>query len=239
MNFGHLWYIEHVPIYSLVYAGIRTLRRPGGVSGTCGKGPPRHGAILLFALGTAVASGVVRIWYPIARWVGLLGFIQVAFADLPRDLGFFLVGMLAYRRQWLQGLPNEIESVWMGVGLGASILWTVYVLGISRVVRLGDVTTGIVHPIWEALLCCGMCIGLPALFRRRLDWQGAWGRALARNQYAAYLFHVPVIVVCQYAATFADWPPLTRFVVVTAVGVPTTFLLSHAIRQIRPLRAVI
>ena len=125
MNFGHLWYIEHVPIYSLVYAGIRPLRRPGGVSGTCGKGPPRHGTILLFALGTAVASGVVRIWYPIARWVGLLGFIQVAFADLPRDLGFFLVGMLAYRRQWLQGLPNEIESVWMGVGLGASILRTV------------------------------------------------------------------------------------------------------------------
>jgi hypothetical protein len=39
----------------------------------------------------AVGSAAVRIWSPIDRWFNLLGFFKVAFADVPRDLAFFIL----------------------------------------------------------------------------------------------------------------------------------------------------
>jgi len=240
MNFGHLWYVEHLLIFSLFYAVVRLLwRRP--IDATPAKPrPPSHRAIVLFALALAVVSGVVRIWYPIDRWIGFLGFIQVAFADVPRDLSFFLLGILAYRRQWFLGMPTRMGLVWLAVGLGASVVWYVFSLGhLWRVFHITRESMVFIYPVWEALLCCGMCIGLIVLFREALNVQGRWGRTMAANQYAAYLFHVPVVILVQLAVAGAVLSPFTKFVLVTAVGVPLTFLLSAAVRMPAFVRRVL
>lgn len=229
-NFAHLWYVEHLLVFSLCYAVMRTVhkKRPENPASTK---PPGHVAILVFALMLAVTSGVVRRWYPIDKWVGFLGFIQVAFADVPRDLSCFILGAIAYRRQWLVGFSNRMGVIWLSIGLTLAALWYAFSLGrlwsalhISREVR------GTIYPIWESFLCCGMCIGLLVLFREKLNFQGRWGRLMAENQYAAYLFHVPVVVAIQVAVANVAMSPFTKFVLVTALSVPLTFLLSAAIR---------
>lgn len=54
---------------------------------------------------------------------------------------------------------------------------------------------------------------------------------LAENQYAAYVFHLPVVVFVQYlVAERAMWP-FAKFALVTAVSVPLTFLLSAVLRD--------
>jgi glucan biosynthesis protein C len=121
--FGALWYVEHLLLLSLIYALWRILWKrpvPTGLENTRVPGPV---AILALALGIAVASGIVRIWYPIDRWINLLGFIQVAPADVPRDLAMFIVGALAYRRQWFQRFPTRAGYAWLAVGLGAAAFW--------------------------------------------------------------------------------------------------------------------
>ncbi len=239
VNFAHLWYVEHLLIFSLCYAVIRTVRkrrREVQVS----TNPPGHAAIVLFALALAVTSAVVRRWYPIDRWVGFLGFIQVAFADVPRDLSCFVIGAVAYRRQWLLQTSNKTGAIWLSIGVTLAVSWYVFALG-----RLWDVfhvtreTVRVIYPVWESLLCCGMCIGLLVLFRERLNFQGRWGRRMAENQYAAYLFHVPVVVLIQVAVVNVAVSPFTKFVLVTAVGVPLTFLLSAAIRTPAPARKIL
>jgi glucan biosynthesis protein C len=239
MNFGHLWYVEHLLIFSLCYAGMRALwKRPPEASPAQAR-PPAHGAILLFALLLAFASAVVRRWYPIDKWIGFLGFIQVAFADVPRDLSFFILGAIAYRRQWFLGLPNRMGMIWLLVGGIAAALWYAYVLGLRRIFPISGTAMDVVYPVWEALLCCGMCIGLLVLFRERLNHQGRWGRAMAGSQYAAYLFHVPVVVLVQYTVAGAAMPPLAKFLLVTAVSVPLTFLLSDWIRRPALVRRIL
>ncbi len=231
MNFGHLWYVEHLLIFSLCYAALRMVwRRPPG-AGPSESRPPGHSTILLFALALAVASGVVRIWYPIDRWIGFLGFIQVAFADVPRDLSFFVLGAIAYRRQWFLGLSSRMGAVWLSIGTAAAVLWYVFSLGrLWPVFHLSRDVMRVVYPVWEALLCCGICIGLLVLFREKLNAQGRWVQLMAENQYAAYLFHVPVVILVQLAVAGIVLTPFTKFALVTAVGVPLTFLLSVAIR---------
>jgi glucan biosynthesis protein C len=231
MNFGHLWYVEHLLIFSLCYAALRVLwRRPPETSPTQPR-PLSHRAIVIFALVLAVASGVVRIWYPIDRWIGFLGFIQVAFADVPRDLSFFILGAIAYRRQWFLGLSTRMGMTWLAIGVAAGILWYAFSLGrLWQVFHITHEAMGFIYPVWEALLCCGMCIGLLVLFRETLNVQGHWGRRMAENQYAAYLFHVPIVILIQLAVAGAVLSPFTKFALVTAVGIPLTFLLSAAVR---------
>ncbi len=239
-NFAHLWYVEHLLIFSLCYALIRAVRKRSPQENRAEPRPLKHVAILVFALALAVVSAVVRRWYPIDRWVGFLGFIQVAFADVPRDLSFFILGTIAYRRQWFLGLSNRMGRIWLGVGLAAAVLWYAYsvarMLGLPRIDRE---VMGYIYPIWEALLCCGMSIGLLILFRERLNFQGRWGKLMAENQYAAYLFHVPVVVLIQVAVVNAAMSPFAKFALVTAASVPLTFLLSAAVRTPALVRKVL
>jgi peptidoglycan/LPS O-acetylase OafA/YrhL len=239
LNFGHLWYVEHLLLFSLFYALLRTLRLRLSQTDLAQAKPPGAWAIVLFALALACASATVRIWYPIDRWIGFLGFIQVAFADVPRDLSFFILGAVAYRRQWLLGLSNRMGRAWLLVGVFLAALWYAYSLGLRHVFPISGITMDILYPIWEALLCCGMCIGLLYCFRERLNRQTWWTKALAEGQYAAYLFHVPVIVLIQYAVANITLPPFSKFLFVTAVGVPLTFLLANWARRPVILRKVL
>ena len=239
MNFGHLWYVEHLLLFSLCYALLRTLRLRLSQTDLAQAKPPRTSAIVLFALVLAFTSATVRIWYPIDRWIGFLGFIQVAFADVPRDLSFFILGAVAYRRQWFLSLPNRTGRTWLLVGVTLAVLWYAYVMGLRHLFPIGRTAMTVVYPIWEALLCCGMCIGLLYWFRERLNHQNWWSKAMAEGQYAAYLFHVPVILLIQYAVANVAFPPLTKFLFVTAVGVPLTFLLAGWVRRPEILRRIL
>jgi glucan biosynthesis protein C len=239
MNFGHLWYVEHLLIFSLCYAALRILwRRPAIASVTPTK-PPACWVILVFALLLAFASMTVRIWYPIDRWIGFLGFIQVAFADVPRDLSFFILGAIAYRRGWFLGLSHKMGRIWLLVGLTAAALWYAYSMGLRHIFPISGTAMGIVYPVWEALLCCGLCIGLLYLFREKINVQGRWGKVMAGGQYGAYLFHVPVVVLVQFLIAGVALGPFSKFLFVTAVGVPVTFLLADLLRRPALMRRIL
>jgi peptidoglycan/LPS O-acetylase OafA/YrhL len=62
---------------------------------------------------------------------------------------------------------------------------------------------------------------------------------MAEGQYAAYLFHVPIIVLIQFAVVGLDLPPFAKFLFVTALGVPLTFLLASGIRRPALVRRIL
>lgn len=97
MNFGHLWFIEHLLVYALLYAIFRMIIKKYLTTETKNKFPG-HVTILLYTLFVAVVTFVIRIWYPIDHWVGFLGIIQTEFAHVPQYASFFIVGLLAARR---------------------------------------------------------------------------------------------------------------------------------------------
>jgi glucan biosynthesis protein C len=247
LNAGHLWYLEHLLLFSLGYALWRAVRRApaggprlgqGGEAGPDRRRPPSVFAILGFAVLIAAASALVRTWSPIDRWFNLLGFFRVAFADVPRDLGFFVVGVLAYPRRWFERYPARAGFAWLTVGLALAAAWYAYALALYRVVPIGARAMGLVYPLWESLLCCGLCIGLLILFRQMADVQRTFGRVLARSQYSAYFWHPLLIVPIQMAVLGLHLPPFVKFVLVTAVAVPLVFLWSHLLLSSRAFRAV-
>ena len=239
MSFLHLWYVEHLLIVSLCYAGLRTVWKRSSQASLAPAKLPGVVTILLFALVLAFASATIRIWYPIDKWIGFLGFIQVAFADVPRDLSFFLLGAIAYHRQWFLVISNRMGRTWLLIGMSLAVLWYAYSLGLEELFPISRNVMGLVYPIWEALLCCGLCIGLLYLFRERLNRQNRWTKAMADGQYGAYLFHFPIVVLVQYLIAGAAWPPFSKFLFVTAAATPLTFLFAHSIRRPALLRRIL
>jgi glucan biosynthesis protein C len=236
---GHLWYLEHLLLFSLGYAVWRLARGDRKPKDLSSRSLPRWPVYVAFALGVAVCSAAVRIWSPIDRWFNLLGFFKVAFADVPRDLGFFILGVLAWRRAWFERFPRRAGFAWLGVGLAAAAAWYAYDLALGRVVRIEGLAMGIVYPLWEILLCLGMCIGLTVAYREAANSQGALGKWLAGNQYSAYFWHPLLIVGLQMAALVLPAPPFMKFVLVTSVGTILVFLWSSLLRLLRPVRAVL
>jgi Acyltransferase family len=231
VDVGHMWFVEHLIIYSAAYALWRTIR-PGRTStGEKLADPPGTGVILAFALGLAVVTGVVRIWYPIDKQVYLLGFIRVAWADIPRDLSLFILGAVAYRHQWVTRFPTKAGMAWLGVGLFLAGLWYAYALWLKGALHISDSVNPYIIPVWESLLCLGMCIGLTVSFRERLNLQTRLSKWLAQGQYAAYIVHLPVVLGFQALLIGLVALPLAKFALVTVAAIPVTFGIAGVIRK--------
>jgi glucan biosynthesis protein C len=240
INFGHLWFIEHLLIFAVCYWFWRLMPFSRPKAGHTEGRPPRSIEIIAFAVVLAAITYVVRLWYPIDRWIALLKFIQVAFADVPRDLAFFMIGVVAYRRNWFFAMPKKAGKVWLLVGLAAAAFcYGLFLTGHTYFKGGGPTLGAFIYDLWEAFLCCGMCIGLTVLFRERLNRQGRLARNLAASTYAVYLFHVPVLVALQYAVGHVDLGPLMKFFLITLVAVPATFAIGSAMRRAPLARSVL
>lgn len=231
LDVGYLWFLQHLLLFSLGYAVWRTAL--GRREGEREERPLRVWQVVVFSVALAPVLGVIRIPFPIDRWDYLLGFFRVMFADVPRDLAFFVLGIVAYRRKWFEAMPARAGYAWLGVGVALAAFWYAFALGLYRVLPLNGTAFDVVRVLWEALLCSSLCIGLVVAFRERVRFSGRLARALGRSQYAAYIFHVPVILAFQAVAQSLSASPSAKFAVVTAVSVVGTFAVAGAMR--RPL----
>ncbi|HEU4965372.1 MAG TPA: acyltransferase family protein [Bacilli bacterium] len=234
VQFGHLWFIQHLLVYACLYALWQKFfgKRGGGEQDLAASRPPTNGAILLYALVLAVVTFVVRIEYPIDRWAGFLGFIQTEFAHLPQYASLFVLGVMAYRRNWFENIPARTGYLWLAVGV---------VLALSIYLRIAPPMTkggwnwgNLNRSVIEAFLCIGLCVGLIVLFRECCNVTNAWLRTLSQNTFAVYLIHVPVLVAYQYLfAAVSLGGVVPKFLLIAVLGVVTSFLLSqYVLRKI-------
>lgn len=231
IDVGHLWFLEHLLIFSAGYVLWQRTRGPRSEPILNQGNMPGYLSILAFALVLAVVTGIVRIWFPIDKWVYLLGFIRVAFADVPRDLSFFVLGVLAYDRQWFQRFPTRDGYIWLGTGLALAGYWYGDSLGFWKALPFSAIALDVLRLIWEMLVCFGFCIGLVVLFREKFNFQGNLGKVMAQSQYGAYIFHVLLVLVFQFLVLSLALPPFVKFALVTLASVPATFLFSHWVRK--------
>lgn len=231
LEVGHLWFLEHLLIFSAGYVLWERLRkdRPAETQGRAN--PPGYVPILLVAVALAAVTGLVRICSPIDNWVYLLGFIRVAFADVPRDLAFFVIGLAAYKNDWFRKFPTRDGYVWLSVGVGLAVFWYAYKLLLWQWLSTDGIGWDIFRLLWEMVFCFGMCIGLTVLFREKFNTQGQLGKALAQSQFAAYIFHIFFVLLFQFLLADVAWPAFAKFVLVTLAAVPTTFLFSYWVRK--------
>jgi peptidoglycan/LPS O-acetylase OafA/YrhL len=237
VEIAHMWFVAHLLMYALGYSLWRLLVKRRIRASKSNLSVPTHHSILAYTLALAAVTGVVRFWYPIDRWEDLLFVIPAEIAHLPQYLSLFIIGIVAYRRDWLRRLPKKTGVTWLWIGLMAAAAAYAYSLVGRRF--LPSITAGggptwrtLVYSIWEAFICVGLCVGLLVLFREKSNKSGKLLSTLSDSSYTVYIIHLFVVVGLQYGLVGSPLPPFIKFTLVTLVGVPLCFALSYLIKKL-------
>jgi fucose 4-O-acetylase-like acetyltransferase len=231
-----MWFSEHLLIFGFIYAVWRLatglFRKPKAVS-LRSQEPLKplhvHVCIVAYTLMLTVVYYVVRIKHPLYHWIGLFDAIQVEFARLPQRASLFVVGIIAYRRNWFGRLTKQAGYVWAAI---ASVLaFLVYTRISEKFLPFTAGGTGFNafgYALLDALLGTSACVGLLVLFRERFNTPvRKLGRALARSVYCVYIIHMPVVVAIQYGLADVPWHPAILAGITAVLAIPISFAVSH------------
>jgi len=79
----------------------------------------------------------------------------------------------------------------------------------------------------EAFLCVGLCVGLPVLCRELALGTGRIWRAFAPNVYAIYVFHMPIVLLLQWALIEAPAPKWARMLATVVAAILGSFAFTN------------
>jgi glucan biosynthesis protein C len=262
LGVGPLWFVALLLVFAFVYVLWRRLVNRGftdwrsGDRGPGDRGPgftpapqdqgaaPGNLSLVLFALALALATWIVRLWYPIDRWVKIL-LLRVEIAHLPQYLGLFVAGLVAYRRNWFLRISDAAGRLWLWIAVACIVLLPIiFVAGGAMEGKVDEFKGGtgwraVAVALWEAFLCVGMVVGLLVLFRKRLDRQGALAKAMSAACFAVYIIHQPVLIALGLALSGVRLPHLLKFVLVAPLAVALCFALAHYIRKAPLVRRIL
>ena len=188
LEVGHLWYVESLLLFCLVYALVRRFVSPMQV-----KSNISLVGLLAVALVMGVGGYFIRQISPQDNWIWLLGFIHIEPAHYLQYIIMFVLGVLAYRGQWLTGMNNRTGALSLLIGSA---------LAIGDYVRNDGAWNNFVcqwFGIYESLLCVFFSVGLLWLFREFVNGTNAFQNWCSQQAYGAYIVHLFVLLAIQNA----------------------------------------
>lgn len=250
IGLGPLWFIALLLLFDIGYAAWRAIAGRGKGSGTTQTAFPGYAAIALFALALAVVSYVMRMVVPLGKDVSLvvpaLSFPTIAY--LPQYLSLFVVGIVAGRRNWLATLPAATGLVGFAAAVVAMVLlfpvaltgqWFTVAFVEGAVFQGNGTWQSAAYALWDSTMTVGLGLAAVTLFRRWFDSDRPFGRFLARNSYAVYVIHAPILVWLTFALRGVALPALPKFAVAALIALPACFAAAWFIRRIPPIARVL
>ncbi|WP_460854989.1 acyltransferase family protein [Nocardiopsis coralliicola] len=247
-QFGHLWFIQHLLVYSLAYLAWRAvadrLRVRRGLPGPPGTrpAPERIGGLAVLGFAGVVGAGtaLIRIWFPVDVWVPVAEVIQTEPADLAQHLPFVAAGVLAYRRGWLQALPSRVAYSWLAAAVALSFAYPAFRAPLTGFFQWGGANAGqVAWAGYETVLCVGYALGLLVLFRDHVRGTSRLQRTAADATFAIYLIHLPIVVGLQYAVRDLPVGATGQFLTVAGAGFALSVAAALVLRRTPGVRAIL
>jgi len=240
---GPLWFVEALLIFSFGYALWRLLVKtiPAVRNDSIF---PKSTAIASFAAALGVVSFLVRIWLPIG-WA--FGPLNLQFPFFPQYICLFIVGVVAYRRNWLASIPDAMGKLWLFVAIILVLVLLPALFVAGGAVRTGDPTPflggfhwqSLAYAAWEQIAGAAIIIALLFWFRKYLNRQGKRAQLASASAYTAYIIHAPVIILIAIGLRSTDLYPLLKFALVVLIAVPACFILANIVRKLPLARRIL
>ena len=233
---GPLWFVTLLLILSALYVLWRKLRPAAPATPPApSKGFPSNRALILFGLGLWAATFAMRLQFKADQYTFVPLNFQLAY--FAQYLIMFVVGLAAYRRNWLLNMPDQVGKrwLWVAAALFLILMPLAAVCGAFESVEPfqgGWYWQGAVYMLWEAFFCLSACISVVYLFRRYANVQTRLTRWLAPNAYTAYILHAPVLVLLAGGLRGVELYPFLKFVIMAPIALATCWGLSALIRKL-------
>ena len=237
LGLGPLWFVAMLLIFDIGYAVWRALTK-GRISTLTGQSAlPGYRSIGVFILALALTNYLIRMVIPLGKDVW--DFPTLSY--LPQYLSFFVLGTIAYRRNWLQSVPRSMGVV----GLVAAIVVSVVLFPLALSGRLFSLEVteaasfvgngtwqSAVYALWDATFSIGLFLAALTFFRGLFNGENRFGKLLSQQSYAVYVIHAPIVVWIAIASKGVQLAPLVKFGLVAVIAVPVCFVAAFAIRKI-------
>ena len=246
---GVIWFVELLLCFSLVYAVWRWLTRyRTRTTARMGK-QPGYLAISGFIFTLGLVTFVVRLWWSAGFQPGPF---NVPLGYLPQYIGLYVLGIVAYRRNWFFTLTSRMARDWSLIALLATFIFAgLASASMMQEAGAGGTQTGayaiaggfnwlaFCYALWESFVVVGVGIGLLVLFRERWNYQGRLAKEFAANVYTVYLIHPVVLVGFACAFSVVALYPLLKWGIAVLITIPLCFLISSGIRRIPLINRVL
>jgi len=241
LNLGpaQMWFLAALLIFASVYATWRRFAKPMSDSeGTAPKNLP----IVIFALALGLVTFIVRIWLPVGFEIPVLNW-QVS--HFPQYIALYILGIVAYRRNWLETVTESQGKTWFFITLGLVVLFPViFIVGGALEGVLEPYFGGVhwqsfVYSIWEQFMCMGMVITLLVWFRRRFPEQGRLAKTMSGAAYATYVFHVPTIFLLALSLRGIRLDMGLKYLLVVPFAVAAAFVGGYVVKKLPIARDIL
>ena len=229
---GHMWFVESLLVFCLIYALIRQWVQP--INEACNSKPTIIG-LLVVALLMGVGSYFIRQVSPQDHWIWPFGIIPLPMepAHYLQYVMMFVLGILAYRFQWLDKMSNSVGFMALLIGIA---------LAMGNYLRDGGPWDAFVWQwfgIYESLMCVFISFGLLWLFREFVSTTSRFWQWYAVQSYGAYIFHLLLMVVLQNAMDSIWIGAFGKFLFIGVVTTVLSFLLTWMVKMIPGFKKVL
>jgi hypothetical protein len=237
----HLWFVAHLLLYCLAYVLWRRISASfEGAAMT--PALPGHTAIICFVIGLSLITWLVRIWYPIDKWVPFLWVMPAEPAHLPQYVVFFATGAVSYRGDWFHRLSTAVGLIWLAIGvIAGGGIYVAYAIGSwSDLMAVGGSgLSSLIRSSWETLIAVGLSIGLIVTFRELFDRPNRLLKVMAAASFGAYIVHPAIVVTLQAAIANVAFVAFAKFVLVSLLGIAAAFTVARLASDVPGVRAVL
>jgi len=237
--FAHVWFVSVLMLFFVVLAvgcAVKRTLRP-----TAAETTPRRAsrftviaALLLTGVLTGAIASAVRILLPEVGfcWVVILGLIEFRSPDVVFHVGYFLLGLFAFRGRWF-ARPRPFGPVWPW--LASCLLITAAYLGVTqRMLELHPPPSPRPAPFLAAfwmlrgLVCVTFTGLLIAVAEKYWNRPSRIGERMAATSYHVYLIHLPLVVSLQFLLAGAvEAPAIVQFGLVAVVSIGLSFAVCE------------
>jgi len=234
---GPMWFAIALLLFSAVYAFT-----PSARIWRMSAGPLTRTRVFIIILLVAAGTFLVRIPYPVGTDVWNM---QLCF--FTQYIALFIVGVLAFRNNWLASLTKKDGRFWSIVAVLSVflLLFPNMILGGALDDNLKPYEGGLhwqaaMLVLWEQVFGISVCVWLLVWFRERHNSQSRLQKKLSDNAFSVYLFHPPVVLGIAVLLVDTGLPSLVKFVILVVSASVVTFTLSeYVFRRIPGLKKIL
>lgn len=239
INFGVLWFVAALLLFTLIYVGAKhviTIKFKKSIPA------PGTGSILLFAVFLGVLTFFIKIPCPVGWVLKPFGF---QLGHFPQYIVMFIIGLVAYKNQWFDGLSLKLGKSLRRVAWLGLIFFPLFFLIRAKLNMPIAWYSGGFH--WQSLLYAvwEQCIGLSVLTALLSLGKNSWNKSspflnkLSRCTFATYIFHP--LVITGVSLIFKYWlaDPAIKFLVLAPFVVMGSFLLGSIVLMIPSVKRII
>ena len=226
---AHGWFVESLLIGSFFYAVVR--KSCHAIFSDCNSKTTVIG-LCIVALLMGIGSYFIQQVSPQDHWIGLSLWIFEP-AHYLQYVMMFVLGILAYRFDWLNKMTNKTGAISLSIGV---------LLAIGNYVRQDGVWNDFVWQwfgIYESLMCIFISFGLLWLFREKVNMGNKALSWFSSQSYGAYIVHLPLMISIQNVFDGVWMGAFGKFMFIGIVTTVLSFILTWLLRLIPGVKRII